>query len=482
MTFFKFIFSPANRKLLLWITAFHILIAILFHWAYPFTIYFHDTPNYFLSAKMKHFYGYRPYGYSGFINFCIGVNQSIYSVVFFQSLAYPIANVLFIFTIEYLFPFNNKKLLIWLAVLISLGGQQFMLTNVLISDSIFISLTLVWMVCILHILKNEKTNYFLIIFYAFVCYGAAKTRYAGLIYPFIGLVVAAILFRKSYMKLFINALVSLILFFFIYKQGVKENKDLCGIETFSAFGGWAKLNNASVIIPEVKGEMPLRKLADIHSFFKLFPDSTYSPSRVLTGQLMWNKLSPEKQYMNKCLLDRPQFGYLPMYVSLGKIYGEYGDALIKNNLSTFITRFYAPNIRNVIFPKYDDITGYLNRPVDESTRKVCATDFDYFVPRNDIYKKYITWWVQIRYFILTLAFILAVVFLHIIKKIKPGPEYKKILYFIYIFFICNSAFLAYAHPITMRYLLTNEFIFATAIFIIIDHLFYPGAIKSKAKK
>src|SRR5438309_1140560 len=109
MKFINFIFSPPNRKTLLFIVCYHVLIALIFNWAYPFTIYSYDTPNYMQAADMKIFGGYRPYGYSAFINFCTTFWQSVYSIVFFQSLFFLLASVVLIFTIQSLFPFKNKK-------------------------------------------------------------------------------------------------------------------------------------------------------------------------------------------------------------------------------------------------------------------------------------------------------------------------------------------------------------------------------------
>jgi hypothetical protein len=453
---------------------------LVLHWAYPFAIYFHDTAGYFQSAKMKMFTGYRPYGYSVFINFCIYFKQSIYSVVFFQSLFYLIANIIFIFSIAYIYPFSKKLNFLLFVVLVSFANQQLYLTNMLISDSLFISLTLVWISCTLHILNSEKNNYFLLIIYTITCFCAAKVRYAGLIYPFIGLFVTAFFFRKKYGRLLLSATASLLVFFIIYRQGVKENKDFCGVETFSAFSGWARLNNALITLPQEGKEPKNKKFAEIHSFFKSFPDSVYSAPRVLTGQLMWNKEFPEKQYMAYKMKTNPNYPYIYRYVTMGKIYNDYAGYLIKNNLLYFFNHFYLSNLANVLYPRYDDIPEYLYRPVDESTQAVCNTDFTQFIPRVDIYKKYSSGWIQLKYFIYMLVFITLLVYFFAVKKIKLERNLKVIIYFMIFFLIGNSLFLGYAHPIVIRYIVSNEFLFSTVIMLLIDQ--YPKLKQTEIKK
>jgi len=477
MPFINFIFTPFNRKILLILFLYHILVAFVFHWAYPFTIYTPDTPNYFLAADAKDFCGYRPYGYSAFINFCMLLYKSIYVIVFFQSFLYFVAIALFIFTIEYISPFKNKKLFYLFTILLSLSGQVFLLNNSLLSDSIFISLSLIWISSLLHLFNSKKNNYYLIALNLIICFSLAKIRYAGLIYPVIGLLAGLFIYRKQLLNLFVYVIGFLLIVLIVYQQGVSQNKTKYGIDVFSAFGGWAKLNNASVVIPEAKDDIREKEMYLLNALFKRYPDSIYSTKNVLTSQLMWGKLYPEKKYLAFIYSKNKVHGYVPSYVYCGKLYGEYANYLIKTHITSFITKFYLPNLFGAISPQ-DESSGNVHIKVDENIRKVCDTDFDFFAPRCDIYGAFISVFDKIKYATLAILFIFSLTYYVAKKYFKLVTSNRNILFlFISFFIILNSLFLAYVHPVLLRYVIINEFLFIAVIFVFLDECY-----KLKANK
>lgn len=472
MSFTRFVFNTYNRKVITGIIIFHVLIAYLLHKAYPFTLCFHDTPNYFQSALEHRFIGYRPYGYSVFINFCIAIKQSVYSIVFFQSFLFLLSHIIFIFTIDYIFNFKRRVFFLLFIGLFSLCMQPLLLTNMLISDSIFISLTLIWIATLLHLHNNikYKTAWLIMAVNLVICYFIIRIRYAGLIYPVIGIAFFIYFIKRDVFKATAFCMLLGIVMLIVYRQGVNENRKLCGVSIFSAFGGWAKLNNATVNIPFAKQDMQVNKLREVHAFFKTFNDSMYTAKKALDGQHIWNRNYPEKIFMNYKLAGNKAYTYLLMYVTLGKLYSDYGDYLIKNNMNVFLKEFYLPNLSTTIYPQFDDADKYLERPVDEPTAKVCQTNFSKFIPANDFYGNYISPWIKIKYFILAILCIIAFIVFFLKKELR-FPALMPVFIFSLAFFIINSLFLSYAHPIVFRYISPNEFIFVTVILLFADRLF-----------
>jgi hypothetical protein len=492
MKFVGFICNPFNRKVLLTLFIYHVLIALVFNWAYPFTVYTNDTPNYFHAAEAGGFCGYRPYGYSAFINFCMFFSKSIYCIVFIQSLLYLLATLLFVFTIEYLSPFKNKKLFYGFIILLSLSGQAFFISNVLLSDSIFLSLSLIWISSLLHLFTDKNNNYPFLLLNFVICFLAAKIRYAGLIYPVIGSLAVLVMYRKHLKTLLTYLVGFLLVFYTVYQQGVSQNKTLYGVNVFSAFGGWAKLNNASVIIPEIKGETKkdeirllnafrdeikedARKRNEIgllDAFLKQYPDSIYAIRNVLTSQLMWKKTYPEKMFLTGYIYPKnKEHGYVPCYVYTGRLYGEYADYLVKTHPGTFINKFYFPNLLRTIYPK-DEGLGNIHIMVDKSIQKVCNTGFTFFATRYNIYGAIISVFDEIKYLFLGLLFVFSFVYYIFKKRYKLVTANSRILFlFISCFLILNSLFLAYSIPIFLRFLVVNEFMLITAVFIFLDEFY-----------
>ena len=491
MKFFNFIFNPLNRKILLILFVYHILIALILHWAYPFTICTNDTPNYFFAAEAHEFCGYRPYGYSAFINFCVLFSKSLYCIVFIQSLLYFVATLLFIFTIEYLIPFKNKKLFYLFIVLFSLSGQAFLISNTLLSDSLFMSFSLIWISSLLHLFTNKKNRYILVILNLIVCFCLAKIRYAGLVYPVVGSLAALVIYRKNLKNLFIYVAGFMLIIWTVYEQGISQNEVNYGVRVFSAFGGWAKLNNASVVVPEIKkgtreDEIALQKAFKpstnedlikkdeiylFDRFLKKYPDSIYSTKNVLSSQLMWDKKYPEKFYFSFLLKKYQKNGYVPCYAYCGKLYGEYADYLIKTHLVSFISKFYFPNFFRAVYPK-DEGLGKMHMRVDESIKKVCDVDFAFFAARNDIYGAIISFFDEIKYLILFITFLFSLVYYIVHKYFKRIRSNGKIVFlFISFFLILNSLFLAYSIPIFLRFLVINEALLITAIFVFLDEFY-----------
>ncbi len=489
MGFINFIFNPFNRKIIIALSIYHVLIAFVFNWAFPFTVYTPDTPSYFFAANIKEFCGYRPYGYSAFINFCMFFYQSIYTIIIIQGFLYLTATLLFIFTIEYLFPFKNKALFYLFIVLLSLSGQAFFLNTSLMSDSVFISLSIIWVSSLLHLLTSSKNNYYLIILNLITCFLILKIRYAGLIYPVIGLLLTLIIYRKKYIKLVICLVGFCSVFLIVYQQGVSQNKTKYGVNIFSAFGGWAKLNNASVIIPEIKKETKEDEIHLVEAFqpeikenisrkeeivllnagFKDYPDSIFSTKNVLTSQLMWSLSYPEKMFYLNYIYDKyKQYGPLPCYVYCGKLYSEYADYLVKTHTSTFIRKFYLPNLLRTIHPK-DEGQGYVAIKVDENIKKVCNTSFDFFASRYNIYGTIISLFDEIKYLILVIIFLLALICFTLKRHFKLLTDNRQVFFlFSFCFLIINSLFLACSIPIFLRFLVVNEVLLIASVFVFLD--------------
>jgi len=142
--FFIFLKEKQQKRELLLFVVVYVALFILIRFAYPYPDTFPDTGNYVLCAENMEIGGYRPIGYSWFLNFFHKISSSVHFVFVAQFLFNVIATLFLLFTIKFFFHPAKNYIYLIAAFLVILCPTALYLTNYLMSDSVFTSLTLIW--------------------------------------------------------------------------------------------------------------------------------------------------------------------------------------------------------------------------------------------------------------------------------------------------------------------------------------------------
>ncbi len=363
--FINFIFAKPQRNQFLIISAVYLLISIIISKLYPYPFTTADTGNYVYCAQLNSYGGYRPMGYSTFIRFFHDFNSSVQFVYIWQSIFNYIAVITFLFTVQYFFKLKNILFYV-IAIIIVLHPDILRNTNTLLSDSLFNSLTLLWITTGIWMIMRQ--NIVAAILHCIILYFAISVRYIGLFYP----ILSAFIFILDYKKWkFISAmaLVPLIILISTVQSVKNKTAELFGYETFSGFSGWAAANNAVAIIPYIELDplqIPDKQVAAMHSLVISFNDTCYSWYHIKDTDFMWDKLFPGKALLgyNAQQLRIP---YNAAWIYTGTQWKEYGTYLRNKYPLQFFRYYMVPNMGGVfeVFPY-----GSEKQYVPDNTSKV----------------------------------------------------------------------------------------------------------------
>lgn len=354
-SFAAYLSAPVQRKsagvlLLLLITLYVFLV-----WCYPYPIHCLPDASGYIHAANEHWkVNYRPYGYSAFLNFVHGLSPGMAFLTFAQYLLHALSTAIFIYTVGYLFALGRRRLYL-LMVLCVVAPLPLYFTNYAISDSLFCSLTVVWITTGLWVLHRRRV--WLVAVHLVFMLLALKIKYAGLIYPFISAVVLVVIYAEKGWWPVARALaigaVPLIVLFFYYTATMRALRRETGIQTFSGFSGWSMANNATMILPYITADLRQTDDQEIrvaHYFAMQYPMSQYHYNATQNStDFIWNKERAGKALLNY-VLQQGQRGYFPAWVHTGYIWGKYGSFLMRHHPLAFARHFVWPNFKETFYP------------------------------------------------------------------------------------------------------------------------------------
>ncbi len=448
--FLSFLLENPQKKQLIILSAAYLLISIIISKLYPYPFTTADTGNYVFCAQNNTYGGYRPMGYSSFIRFFHNLSGSVHFVFIWQSILNYFAAITLLFTIQYFFKLKNAVFYL-IAFVIILHPDILHNTNTLLSDSLFNSLTLIWITTGIWMIMRQSL--IATVVHLIVLYFVINVRYIGLFYP----VMTAFIFILDYKKwkfLSAIALVPLIILFSTMQSVKHKTSELFGVDTFSGFSGWAAANNAVAIIPHIDldaNQIPDKKIAALHKLVTSFDDTCYSWYHIKDTDFMWDKLFPGKALMNYNL-QQMRVPYVNGWIYTGTEWKEYGTYLRNKYPLQFFRYFMVPNMGGVfqVFPY-----GAENTYVPDNTSKV------YFnVPVEKYENKYelfngVYYYRVILYYIMLIAFIALLIFSIVKRKTIFNTEQSgKFVLFTAGFIVLYIAMSIFSHPIqNYRYLI-----------------------------
>ena len=352
-SFLKFLLDKEQR--IDWAIIGGLLIAILIFLKiyYPYPMTETDSGNYILSAATGKINGYRPYGYSGFMGFFHGISPDIKFLVTWQWFFTFISVTFFLFTVKFIFRSLPRVAFYILCLICILNPSVIFMDSYIMSDSLFVSLTLLFLTTFVWIVYNGSwtaiaTNLILL-------WWCMDVRYIGLFYPMFS--AAAIIWAlwKRFKWLSLAAgLLPLLMLYFYRSNATDKMKEEFGVETFSAFGGWQKANNGVAVIPYINKDtsgITDPQIRYIHQLVLQCPDSFYNTDCIIATNFMWWNNYPGKIYLSHFIQaarqSDPGYDYVRAWVNVAPQLEAYGDFLQSRYRTEYFKHYIIPNFKNV---------------------------------------------------------------------------------------------------------------------------------------
>ncbi len=360
------------------------LVALIY--CYPYLILSLDSGSYVSSAE-KEVIGYRPYGYSVFIRLIHSMNTSMRSISLIQYLIYSLSFFLFALSILHFWKLKAHWINILWGLAVFLCPSALYLAFSLMSDSLFTSLTILYLTSILWMIYRPGSVIFVL--HLLILWCLLYTRFTSVAYVPVSMMAIYFTVSNKWIGLLKGGLIVLV--FFAYYQGTRNQyaRDT-SVYTFSPFAGWQMLNNALHIYPEIRpraADFSDPQTKTLITFLNQYPDTFYAHDG---SYYIWNNSSPLKQYLQVTLTEK-KWTYFKTWVYLGDIYNKAGKQIILHYPLAYLKSFLLPVIKSMIFPS----SGFCytenlskDKPLSDYFKLPNETQF---LPRQNIFRPLASW-------------------------------------------------------------------------------------------
>lgn len=437
-----------------------------------------DSANYVYCAKVMKLGGFRPFGYSWYINFIHGFSASLGFLIASQFFLTGLSSLFFCFSVKYFFRIQSS--LLWYSFLgvTVVAPSALFLANSLLSDSLFFALTLFWLGSALWIIYCQ--NIFMIVVHVLTMYWAMEVRYTGVFYPVISAAIFFMSFKRIALRLGLAASSVLMIVFFV-KKTKNEMKREFDVEIFSGFTGWTTLNNALHILPYTDLDPRKIKDDDTQAFFKyaLSFDSSIYKRKVYT-YFMWSKESPLKKYLNY-RIQTEQMPYIQAWLLCGKDFDKYGSYLIKKYPGQYLKHYFIPNLFSIFYPPTHQGFIFFSDEivVDDMFHEWYGLEKGIkFSPGSTLFKDYAQV-IVIGNLLIWLAFFAAALLVLIKRKqlMLANNDWKAGIMLV-VFVVLFTGFSAYAAPYEIRYGLPVRPVLLAIPFIVFSFMSKARSIRT----
>jgi hypothetical protein len=480
-TFLRFMVKDEQRKMMVVLLVSFALLYIVVKLCYPDPIHCLPDASGYIHAAVNHWkVNYRPYGYPALLNLIHGMNRHMWFLTFAQYVFYVFSLSFFIFTIQYLFPLDKVAFHIFTTLCI-VAPVALYFTNYAISDSVFSSLTILWITTGIWLLHRRKP--WIVVVHLVTMLLALHVKYAGLIYPFLSAALLVLAFSggKTVRTIAISAAPLLPLAIY-YNVTVNAVTDETGVKTFAGFSGWSLANNSVAVIPFVnidKNTLHDPEIRLAHHFISRYPDSVYRYDPVTATAFIWDKKGAGKALMNHLQQNNGR-EYFSMWVYTGRIWGKYGNFLIRNYPVEFTRYFIFPNLKEILYPT----KVYLppcNTVVSDLIKERYGSSQSNFEYRWDVIAPLQTF-IRICNLLGWLLVVAAIFLLAIFyKKLTLSKVQKHMLVFASLVILFYVGFIAIGHPFEQRYGI-NIHVLKIAVPVMLFSSLYTNKKKTGAQK
>jgi hypothetical protein len=330
---------------------------LLFKWLYPYPTLVLDSYYYVKAAVLHQGINAWPIGYSNALQVFNLFSHSPNLLVTIQYFFLELTCLAFFFTWRLLFK-PGKWTSHGLFLLLFINPLFLYISNYILSDPLFIGLSLLWVTQLLWIIYLPRP--YMILTHALLLAAAFTVRYNALYYPFIGALAFILSQQKIGMKLAgIFLPLAFLVTFILYTSS--KMAAVTGERQFTAFGGWKTANDALYMYAHVyqNSSPPVpEKFRVLDSMVKQYFVTSKDAGDLLkpdytSGSLfMFASESPLVQYMFRLAGVNYYWPFLnsKAWLSAGPLFQAYGLYLIREHPIAFARWFLWPNFLRYINP------------------------------------------------------------------------------------------------------------------------------------
>lgn len=478
VSFRDFIFEdPRNSKYLRIAVVGMIVQLAIFKLLYPFADYFSDSYSFIETAISGADFNIWPVGYSKILYAFHAITHSDTALVSFQYLFAGASMLLFFFTILYWYNPTNLTITI-LYIFLFFNPLLLYLSNYISSDSLFMSLSLIWITLFLWIIHRPRMWYLwphaLIIAIAFTM------RYNAMYYPLVS-VVAFLLSRYNWPLKIAGILLPIVLIaaFIAYTREVAFK--ITGTRQFSVFSGWQWANNALYMYPFIevdRAKLPPQSIAFDHmvkNYFDTIPDEMKTVSPIQGAFYIKYSKAPLKWYLRDYLVkNKLHYDGVASWGAVSPVFGVYGSHLAKQHPGAYFRYFLLPNTVNYFLPPLEKLEVY-NLGMNELLDPVAQQWFGYKSMQvhcisNNFQGSLLHLFPAVFLLVNLASFIILISYI-VTKAYKTVPrDFNYVLLLIATLFLGNMGFSILASPIVFRYQVFPMITYIAFCLLVYEHL------------
>lgn len=229
--------------------------------------------------------------------------------------------------------------------------------NFVMADTLFISLSLLWISLLVWMLYRPKP--FLLWIHAVLIFFVFCVRYNAIFYPVVA-ALALLLSRYPISQKLLGIAAELIVIAGFVGYTSMRVGEISGQAQFSPFGNWKTANDALYmyghIYQEDSSTVPV-KFAALHETVREYfqggakvDDLLNFRSQFYGSQYMFTSGTPLVSYKVRLYGEDSEFVNFRKMAAVGPLYGEYGGYLIRKFPGAFIQYFVEPNGMRYLFP------------------------------------------------------------------------------------------------------------------------------------
>lgn len=365
-SFKEFLLKRKQNRNILLVAGISIIIQFaVFKYFYPFASYIHgDSFSYLKAAYHNLDINTYMVGYSRFLRLFSVFTKSDLILTSFQYLFIQAGGLFLLFTIFYFYKPGRIVQYVMLTFMI-FNPLFWHLGNLVSSDCVFASLSLIWFALLLWIINRPSTR--VLVWQVIVLFLVFTVRYNALIYPFIAAATIGLSKLPSRRKLITIGGSLMVCGLFVTYTSFKY-KQLTGIWQYSPFSGWQFANNAMYAYRYVDSaerkpvdkkyavlDKMIREYFDSTRNFKKYPHEAVKASTFY----MWSPGLPLMQYKNRVFKkDTAASGDLRRWAAMAPFYKQYGLYIIKKYPWHFAEYFIWPNSNKYYAPPIEFLQTY----------------------------------------------------------------------------------------------------------------------------
>lgn len=360
----KAIFFSVKRLNLLFVLSVSIIQFVIFKYYFPFASFIHsDSAVYIESAYYNYDINFYLVGYSKFLRLVSVFSTSDYVLVLIQYLLIQLTSFFFLQTV---FGIYNPRILVRRLLILFISVNPFFLivSNLVSSDSLFISISFIWLSLLFRIISNPSL--WLVVLQSIILLIAFTIRYNALIYPVVTIFVLLICDMPRFQKIAcISLICGLIFIYSLYT--CNEYKKLTGIRMFSPFSGWQIANNAMYAYRYVPKSMRIsspEQFRVLNAYVVNHFDSTLDFNKFRTEALlastfyMWKRDLPLYKFRDFSFSKDKNSSDFKKWASMGTLYRDYGVWLISKYPGYYFNYFLLPNSFKYFAPPVEYLEEY----------------------------------------------------------------------------------------------------------------------------